>query len=114
MYRLIATGAAAIALAATPAMAQNANASATPHAATTAAHTSDRAPRFVAREVAQTTPAGYKAASGDNLPVCSPKQQDGCINSWEKNRTGNRPLEYWPGKPASEIPGKVPAKKPGK
>ena len=40
-------------------------------------------------------------------------QQDGCINSWAKNKTGNRPLEYWPGKPASEIPEKLPATKPG-
>ena len=45
-----------------------------------------------------------------DLPICKPNQQDGCINGWEKNRTGNRPLNYWPGKPASEIPGKKPMK----
>ena len=71
------------------------------------------APRFVSKEVSQSTPAGYTAASGENLPVCDSMQQDGCINSWAKNKTGNRPLEYWPGQPASEIPGKLPAKKPG-
>lgn len=87
---------------------------ATAMAATTAsASASTAGPRFVSREVTQTTPAAYKAASGDDLPVCSADQQDGCINSWEKNGTGNRPLEYWPGRPASEIPGKLPAKKPG-
>ena len=114
MHRLIAAGAAALAFTAAPALAQDANASTTATTATTAATTaSTQAPRFVSREVSQTTPAGYTAASGDDLPVCKPMQQDGCINSWEKNGTGNRPLEYWPGRPASEIPGKLPAKKPG-
>ena len=82
-------------------------------ARTTAATTTSPAPRFVSSEVTQTTPAGYKAAgSGDDLPVCTPKQQDGCINSWEKNKTGNRPLEYWPGRPASEIDEPLPATRP--
>lgn len=92
------------------------NASATATAATTAAASaSTSGPRFVSREVTQTTPAGYKTASGDDLPVCTANQQDGCINSWEKNRTGNRPLDYWPGRPASEISeerGTLPVKKP--
>lgn len=114
MHKLMAAGAAALAFTAAPAVAQNANANETATTATTAAaNANTQAPRFVAREVAQTTPPSYKSASGDNLPVCSAKQQDGCINSWAKNKTGNRPLEYWPGKPASEIPGKLPAKKPG-
>ncbi|QZD89471.1 hypothetical protein K3148_11735 [Qipengyuania aurantiaca] len=79
-------------------------------ARTTAATTTSASPRFVRSEVTQTTPAGYTAAaSGDDLPVCTPNQQDGCINSWEKNKTGNRPLEYWPGRPASEIDGPLPA-----
>ena len=82
-------------------------------ARTTAATTNSRAPRFVRSEVTQTTPAGYKAAaSGQELPVCTPNQQDGCINSWEKNKTGNRPLEYWPGRPASEIDEPLPATRP--
>lgn len=115
MHKLMAAGAAALAFTAAPAVAQDANASETATTATTAAaNANTRAPRFVAREVTQTTPSSYKAASGDNLPVCSAKQQDGCINSWAKNKTGNRPLEYWPGKPASEIPDKLPAKKPGR
>jgi hypothetical protein len=66
--------------------------------------------QFVKREMVQ--PVAENAdtaalASGD-LPVCKPNQQDGCINGWEKNRKGNKPLSYWPGKPASEIPGKKP------
>lgn len=66
--------------------------------------------QFVRREVTQPVAASADAtalASGD-LPVCKPNQQDGCINGWEKNRKGNKPLSYWPGKPASEIPGKKP------
>lgn len=66
--------------------------------------------QFVRREMAQPVAGSADAAalqSGD-LPVCKPNQQDGCINGWEKNKTGNKPLSYWPGKPASEIPGKKP------
>ena len=96
----------------TQVQAQVPNATAT--AATTAsASASTAGPRFVSKEVTQTTPAAYKAASGEDLPVCKGDQQDGCINSWAKNKTGNRPLEYWPGKPASEMDGKLPAEKPG-
>lgn len=96
----------------TQVQAQVPNATATA-ATTAAASASTTGPRFVSKEVTQTTPAAYKAASGEDLPVCKGDQQDGCINSWAKNKTGNRPLEYWPGKPASEIDGKLPAKKPG-
>ncbi|QPD00289.1 hypothetical protein [Qipengyuania soli] len=72
-------------------------------ATTAAASASTMQPRFVSNAVVQTTPAADTAATGDDLPVCTPKQQDNCINSWEKNKTGNRPLNYWPGRPASEI-----------
>lgn len=81
-------------------------------ARTAAASASTMGPRFVSGAVVQSTGAADTPATGD-LPVCKADQQDNCINSWEKNRTGNRPLEYWPGKPASEIPGKLPATKPG-
>jgi hypothetical protein len=71
--------------------------------------------QFVRKETVQPVAASADAsadaaalASGD-LPVCKEGQQDGCINSWEKNKTGTRPLNYWPGKPASEIPGSKPA-----
>ncbi|MFI8667562.1 hypothetical protein ACIGGE_14125 [Qipengyuania sp. NPDC077410] len=87
---------------------------ATARTATTAgASTSSATPRFVSKEVTQATPSGYAAASGEDVPVCRGDQQDGCINSWEKNKTGTRPLEYWPGKPASEIDEPLPATKPG-
>ncbi len=92
---------------------QQMSASETAVTARTAA-SANAGPRFVSREVTQTTPASYKAVSGDNVPVCTAKQQDGCINSWEKNKTGNRPLNYWPGRPASEIPGKLPVNNPNK
>lgn len=83
-------------------------------ATTAAASASSMEPRFVSNAVVQTTAAADTPATGD-LPVCTPKQQDNCINSWEKNKTGNRPLNYWPGKPASEIsdkPGTLPFDKP--
>ena len=87
---------------------------ATARTATSAgASTSSATPRFVSKEVTQATPSGYAAASGEDVPVCRGDQQDGCINSWEKNKTGTRPLEYWPGKPASEIDEPLPATKPG-
>ena len=82
-------------------------------ATTTTGANNSRQPRFVRSEVTQTTPAGYQAAgTGSDLPVCTANQQDGCINSWEKNRTGNRPLEYWPGRPASQIDEPLPATRP--
>ena len=95
--------------------APSANASTTATAATTAsASASTMSPRFVAGEVVQTTSASANASANltdaSALPVCAKNQQDGCINSWEKNKTGTRPLNYWPGRPASEMPGKKPMK----
>lgn len=69
--------------------------------------------QFVRKEVAQPVAGSADSAalqSGD-LPVCKPNQQDGCINGWEKNRKGNKPLDHWPGRPASEMAGKKPAGK---
>jgi len=66
--------------------------------------------QFVKREMTQPVAASVNAeaaASGD-LPICKKDQQDGCINAYEKTGKGNKPLNYWPGKPASEIPGKKP------
>ena len=88
-------------------------ASTTATTTTSAGATTAGSPRFVRGEVIQTTPAGYQAtANGDDLPICKAGQQDGCINGWEKNKTGNRPLEYWPGRPASEIDEPLPATRP--
>jgi opacity protein-like surface antigen len=66
--------------------------------------------QFVRREMVQPVAdsTDTAAAQSGDLPVCTKNQQDNCINGWEKNRRGNKPLSYWPGKPASEIPGKKP------
>jgi hypothetical protein len=87
----------------------NANASTTGQMASSGTMTGG-AMQFVRREMVQPVQGSADAAalaSGD-LPVCKKGQQDGCINGWEKNKSGNKPLSYWPGKPASEIPGKKP------
>ena len=86
--------------------AQMNGASTTATTATTASTsaTTSTSPRFVRKEMSQSMPAGYtQVASGTDLPVCKANQQDGCINSWEKNRTGTKPLDYWPGRPASQM-----------
>lgn len=61
--------------------------------------------QFVRKEMTQGNmmAASATTAEGADLPVCKANQQDGCINSWEKNKTGTRPLDRWPGKPASEM-----------
>ena len=84
-----------------------------PATTSSASSSATTSPRFVSNAVTQSVPPEYTPADNANLPVCSAMQQDGCINSWAKNKTGNRPLEYWPGKPASEIPEMLPATKPG-
>lgn len=87
----------------------SANASATAQVATTAAATNAvvGAPQMVSGGVVQTTPAAANA--GGEYPVCSKTVTDGCVNPREAGKNyGNRPLNYWPGKPASEIPGKKP------
>jgi hypothetical protein len=85
------------------------NASTTAQAATSATATQAVAgePRFVSGEVLQTTAAGTRA-SGE-YPICSASVTDSCINPREAGKNyGNRPLNYWPGKPASQIPGQKP------
>lgn len=64
--------------------------------------------RFVSNERSQAAPA---ARQGE-YPVCTNGMTDGCINQYEATGKGNRPLEYWPGRPASEIDGPLPAKQP--
>jgi len=45
--------------------------------------------------------------------VCTPDNQDSCVNAREIGLDqGNRPIGYWPGKPASEIEGDLPLEKP--
>ncbi|MXO73875.1 hypothetical protein GRI40_01380 [Altererythrobacter aerius] len=77
-------------------------------AATAAVNANDSPPQMVAGEVVQTTPAATTAAGGE-YPLCSATITDSCRNPREAGKNyGNRPLNYWPGKPASEIPGKLP------
>lgn len=66
--------------------------------------------RFVSNATVQ--PVSDTPATGDDLPICTANQQDNCINSWEARKTGTRPLEYWPGRPASEIDEPLPAEDP--
>lgn len=68
--------------------------------------------QFVRSEVIQATPASTVAA-GAEYPPCKGEQKDGCVNPREAGLNyGNRPLQYWPGKPASEIDEPLPAEKP--
>lgn len=43
-------------------------------------------------------------AMNKDYPICSATVKDSCINPREAGKNyGNRPLDYWPGKPASEM-----------
>lgn len=65
---------------------------------------------FVRGEVAQTAPA---ATPGAEYPPCRGQMTDGCVNPREAGLNyGNRPLDYWPGRPASEIDEPLPAEEP--
>ena len=60
---------------------------------------------FRSSERVQATPADQGPATGE-VPICTANQEDNCINAWEAGRRGpgvNRPLDYWPGQPASEM-----------
>ncbi len=61
--------------------------------------------RFVRNEMVQATPGDQGPPTGD-LPLCEPQSQDNCINPWEAGKRGAsvpKPLDYWPGQPASEM-----------
>ena len=66
---------------------------------------------YVSNEMVQQVPESEAPKTGD-LPICKKDQQTNCINSWDVNKTGNRPINYWPGRPASEIEGPLPLNKP--
>ena len=60
---------------------------------------------FRGNAVTQTAPAAHNG----EYPPCKGDQQDNCVNPREAGLNyGNRPLNYWPGKPASEIDGPLP------
>ena len=87
-------------------------ASTTATAATTAAVTAGTAarPQFVSNTVVQTTPAGANATAKTEYPPCKGDIQDSCVNPREAGLNyGNRPLNYWPGQPASEKAATKPA-----
>ena len=65
-------------------------------------------------EVVQATPEDAGPPADGELPICKAGQEDNCINSWEANRTGNRPINYWPGRPASEIDEPLPVDRPNR
>ena len=73
----------------------------------------DPAPRinYVSNETVQQTPEDPGPPDGE-LPICKQGDEDNCINSWEANKTGNRPINYWPGRPASEIDEPPPVDEP--
>jgi hypothetical protein len=61
--------------------------------------------QFVSNAMVQSVPTDAAPA---NPPICTAGQQDNCINAWEAGKRGpgvNRPLDHWPGKPASEMSG---------
>ena len=66
---------------------------------------------YVSQEMVQQVPKEEEPKTGD-LPICKKDEQTNCINSWEANKTGNRPINYWPGRPASEIKEPLPLNKP--
>lgn len=136
MRTLILSTAAALAIAAVPAFAQqvdptSANSSTAANGTApsqTQTETPAAAPAGSASTAADTTPdsgattttgtsvttgagSGYEfqgasaaPAAPQSYPLCSAKIQDECINPREAGKNwGNRPLKYWPGKPASEL-----------
>ena len=66
--------------------------------------------RFQSNAMIQNIPAAHNG----EYPPCRGDMQDNCINPREAGLNyGNRPLNYWPGQPASEIDGPLPANRPG-
>ena len=64
--------------------------------------------RFVSSAMVQNVPPPK-----EEYPICTDGMTDGCINPRAAGKNyGNVPLEYWPGRPASEIEEPLPAEKP--
>ncbi len=96
-------------------MNQMAGATAMPATETTASARATTAPRaantttgniqYRSTERVQATPGDQGPPTGE-ISICSANEQDNCINAWEAGERGpgvNRPLDYWPGQPASEM-----------
>ncbi|MEL1250586.1 hypothetical protein [Aurantiacibacter gilvus] len=63
----------------------------------------DTSMTFVSNAVVQDIPM---PAHPDEYPVCEGDNDDHCINAWAAGQRGpgvDRPLDYWPGRPASEM-----------
>ena len=56
--------------------------------------------RYVKKEIVQ---GGARATQPADYPVCSATVTDSCINPYAAGQRGPKPLDYWPGKPASEM-----------
>lgn len=64
--------------------------------------------RMESNPMIQQVPASAQPTSGD-YPICSKDQTDGCIQPRAAGKNyGNRPLDYWPGEPASSMKNKPP------
>lgn len=68
-------------------------------------------------EIVETNAKGQAtkvSKDGQTYNVCMGDQKDSCINPREAGlKSGNQPLSYWPGKPASEFDKPLPAEDPG-
>jgi hypothetical protein len=120
MRNLILTGAAAIALAAMPAVAQDSGASSTASTPPPVQSADEANARAAPAPPTTTVEPGAASGAGavvttypgnvsapppaaESYPVCSHKVQDECQNPGEGGAPGHsRALKYWPGKPASE------------
>ncbi|MXP24863.1 hypothetical protein GRI39_02230 [Altererythrobacter indicus] len=113
MRNLILAAAGAMVLSATPAMAQQAqpDGASQPVEETVITETTyetEPAARMVSEPVIQAVPAPVQPASGQ-YPICGKNQTDGCIQPRAAGKNyGNRPLDYWPGEPASSMKNKPP------
>ncbi len=66
--------------------------------------------RYESSPVTQTLPTGAAPKADGEYPPCKGDMKDGCVNPREAGLNyGNRPLDHWPGKPASEKDTAAPA-----
>lgn len=78
-----------------------------------AAQTATTSQGFTVVETNAKGQATKVSKDGKTYAVCMSDAQDSCINPREAGlKFGNNPLSYWPGKPASEIEGPIPATPP--
>lgn len=72
-------------------------------------HESERKPQAEVIERDEDGRATRIRIEGQEVDVCREGQQDDCINPREAGLDfGDVPIDYWPGRPASEIEGDLP------